>query len=99
VLVVGAARGDLRAPQFWVDKERLLLLRIVMPSRDDPETPTDIHFLDLQQQPRGVIAARIDVYRNGRLVMSEDYSNIETDMPLDAAWFDPARLSTPGPDR
>ncbi len=95
VLVVGAASGDLRAKQFWVDKERLLVLRILEPSRDDPHTPADIRFLDLRKQVRGVIAARIDVYRNDQLVMSEEYSDIETDIPLDAAWFDTAQLRTP----
>ncbi len=96
VLVVGAARGDLRPKQFWVDKERLLVLRILEPSHNDPTTPSDIRFLDLRKQTRGVIAARIDVYRQDRLVMSEEYSDIEIDMPLDAAWFDPSRLHTPG---
>jgi hypothetical protein len=95
VLVVGAARSDLRAKQFWVDKERLLVLRILEPSRNDPDTPSDIRFLDLRKQTRGVIAARIDVYRQDRLVMSEEYSDIEVDLPLDAAWFDPSRLQTP----
>ncbi len=95
VLVVGAEHDDLRSTQFWIDKERLLVLRIIMPARSDPQTPADIRFLDLRPQARGVIAARIDVYRGGRLVMSEEYSDIETDVPLDAAWFDPSRLSTP----
>ncbi|HEY2808436.1 MAG TPA: hypothetical protein VGI91_06550 [Steroidobacteraceae bacterium] len=95
VLVVGAERGDLRSTQFWVDKERLLVLRIIMPSRNEAQTPADIHFLDFRKQPRGMIAARIDVYRDERLVMSEEYSDIETDIPLEAAWFDASRLSTP----
>jgi hypothetical protein len=96
VLVVGAARNDLRPKQFWVDKKRLLVLRILEPSRNDPATPSDIRFLDLRKQARGVIAARIEVYRQDRLVMSEEYSDIEIDMPLDAAWFDPSKLQTPG---
>lgn len=96
VLVVGAARDDLRPKQFWVDKERLLVLRILEPSRNDPATPSDIRFLDLRKQTRGVIAARIDVYRQDRLVMSEEYSDIEIDMPLEAAWFDSSQLRTPG---
>jgi len=89
VFVVGADRGDLTSNQFWVDKERLLLVRIIAPS--------DIRFLDYQKQKRGVIAARIDVYRKDRLVMSEEYSAIESDIPLDEAWFDPSKLSAPTP--
>jgi hypothetical protein len=93
--VVGADRGDLASNQFWIDKERLLLVRIIAPSRTSPVVPSDIRFVDFQKQPRGVIAGRIDVYRQNRLVMSEEYSDIESDIPLDAAWFDPSRLRTP----
>jgi hypothetical protein len=95
VFVVGADRGDLGSNQFWVDKERLLLVRIIAPSRTQPQMPSDIRFLDFRIQPRGVIAARIDVYRQNRLVMSEEYSDIETDIPLDAASFDPSKLTAP----
>lgn len=94
VLVVGADTGDLRSTQFWVDKERLLAVRIIQPSRKDPAVSSDIRFLDYRNQRRGVIAARIEVYQSSRLVMAEDYSDIETDMPLDAAWFDPSKLVT-----
>lgn len=99
VFVVGAVRGDLASNQFWVDKEQLLLRRIIAPSRTSPAAPSDIRFLDYQKQARGVIAARIDVYREKRLVMSEEYSLIESDIPLDAAWFDALKLSTPEPKK
>lgn len=95
VHVVGADRGDTSSHQIWVDKERLLLLRILAPARNEPNVSSDIRFLDFRKQPRGMIAARIDVYRKDRLVMSEEYTDIETDKPLDAAWFDPSKLSTP----
>ena len=95
--VVGADRGDLASNQFWVDKERLLLVRIIAPSRTSPAAPSDIRFLGYRKQPRGWIAARIDVYRQNRLVMSEEYSEIESDVPLDPAWFDPSKLSAPTP--
>jgi hypothetical protein len=95
VVVVGADAGDLRSPQFWVDKERLLVLRIIQPSRKDPAALSDIRFLDFRKQRHGVIAARVEVHQLDRLVMSEDYSGIESDIPMDAAWFDPARLAHP----
>ena len=95
VLVVGAMKGDSASTQFWVDKERLLVLRIMQPDRKNPAKSSDIRFLDFRNQKRGVIAARIDVYQESRLVMSEEYSAIETDIPLDKAWFDPSKLTTP----
>lgn len=95
VYVIGAARGDPDSSQLWIDKERLLLVRIMQPAQDKSGASSDIRFMDFRTQPRGVIAARIDVYQQNRLVMSEEYSDIETDVPLEAAWFDPSRLSTP----
>ena len=71
------------------------MLRIMQPDRKNPAKSSDIRFLDFRNQKRGVIAARIDVYQESRLVMSEEYSAIETDIPLDKAWFDPSKLTTP----
>jgi hypothetical protein len=95
VYVVGADRGDLESSQFWIDKERLLLVRYIAPAKNQQAVSSDIRLLDYRILPRGAIAARIDVYQKNKLVMSEEYSDIETDMPLDAAWFDPSKLSTP----
>jgi len=78
-----------------VNKERLLVLRIIQPSRKDPAASSDIRFLDFRKQRHGVIAARVEVHQSGRLVMSEDYSGIESGIPLDAAWFDPSSLAHP----
>src|SRR5579862_2860846 len=72
VVVVGADTGDYDSTQFWVDQERMLVVRIIQPSRQDPATTSDIRFLDLRDQRRGVIAARIDVYQKNRLAMSEE---------------------------
>jgi len=95
VYAIGADRGDLAAKQVWIDAERLVVVRMILPSLRAPGEPSDVRFLDFRAVPRGWIAARIDVYRKNRLVMSEEYSEIETDTPLDAAWFDPSRLTTP----
>jgi len=93
--VIGADRGDPAAKQVWIDTERLVVVRMILPSQRAPGEPSDVRFLDFRAVPRGWIAARIDVYRRNHLVMSEEYSDIETDVPLDAAWFDPSKLTTP----
>jgi len=92
---IGADRGDLTTKQVWIDKERLVVVRMILPSLRAPGEPSDVRFLDFRAVPRGWIAARIDVYRKDRLVMSEEYSDIETDTSFDPAWFDPSTLTTP----
>ncbi len=40
VYVVGAEKGDTKSPQFWIDKERLLFVRLFEPARANPAKPT-----------------------------------------------------------
>src|SRR5437762_11894969 len=53
--VVGARAGDLRTRQFWVDKERLLFVRLLEPGQRDTTRTSDIRFNDY----RPVGAARV----------------------------------------
>jgi hypothetical protein len=89
VFVVGADKGDTSRKQFWVEKKRLLCVRIVQPDTRKPGAVADIRFLDYREQPHGWIAARIEVRHGETLAFSEEYSNIRTGLPLDAAIFDP----------
>src|SRR5215470_8231493 len=44
VYVFGAGRGDLKSKQFWVEKERLLFVRLVEPNPGDANKTQDIRF-------------------------------------------------------
>jgi hypothetical protein len=89
VYVVGADKGDVSSKQFWVEMRRLLCVRVIQPDTRKPGSLADIRFLDYRAQPRGWIAARIEVRHDDKLIFSEEYSNIVTGQPLDAALFDP----------
>jgi hypothetical protein len=89
VFVVGAGQGDLTSKQFWIEIKRLLCVRVIQPDTRNPGSLADIRFLDYRKQPRGWIAARIEVRHDDRLMFSEEYSDISTDKPLDAGLFDP----------
>lgn len=95
VYVVGAAPGDLTSPQFWVEKRRLLFLRIIQPDRRNPGQLDDIHFTGYREQPRGLIAARVEVYSQGKLTFTEDYTEIQTGLKLDPSRFDPENFISP----
>jgi hypothetical protein len=90
--VVGADKGDLQSKQFWVEKRRLLFVRIIEPDSRDPNRLDDIRFTDYRQLTRGLIAARVEVHSEGKLVFTEDYSEIQTDLKLDPAFFDPKQV-------
>jgi hypothetical protein len=94
VYVVGA-RGpdDLRSPQFWVDREHLLFVRLVQPVGDSERT-RDIRFLNYRSIGRTWIAPLVEMYEDGRLVLKEEYRHMRVDVPLDSALFDPAQFTT-----
>ena len=51
--VVGADKGDLKSKQFWVEKNRLLFVRLFEPTKDDPAKFHQILFEDYRQMSGG----------------------------------------------
>ncbi len=49
VYVVGADKGDLKSKQFWVEKKRLLFVRLLEPDRREPGKTADSRFLDYRK--------------------------------------------------
>ena len=92
--VVGAEKGDLKSKQFWVEKKRLLFVRIIEPDQEDPKVTEDTRFTDYRPAGKAFIAARVEVYHEGKLVFTEEYTEIKTGMKLDPATFDPAKFAT-----
>ena len=84
VYVVGAAKGDLHSKQFWVDKERLLFVRLLEPSRADSTKMDDTRFDDYRPLGGGWISALVESYSGGKLVQREEYSDIKADPPVPA---------------
>ena len=89
VYVVGAGAGDLKSKQFWIEKKRLLFVRLIQPDDRDPAKINDTRFTDYQQLPVGLVAARVEFFVNGKNVFSEIYSDIQANPKLDSVLFDP----------
>ncbi len=93
VYVVGAAKDDLQSRQFWVEKDTLLFVREMEPSRQDPKKIEDICFVDYRKLEGGWIAARVEVHADNKLIFSEEYSDIRGNVKLDPAAFDPKQFN------
>jgi hypothetical protein len=89
VYVVGAEKGDLKSKQFWVEKNRLLFVRLFEPARGDATKIQDIRFEDYREMAGGWVAARVEVHVDGKKVFSEEYTDIQCNAKLDPAVFDP----------
>jgi hypothetical protein len=86
VMVVGASRGDTTSRQFWVEKERQLFVRLVMPGA---RGRNDIRFDQYIRMSAGWIAIDVEQHVNGRLYLKEEYSDVRTNVTLDPALFLP----------
>jgi len=91
---VGASSpSDTTSPQFWIEKDRLVLVRMFVtfgPNRP----PLDVHLDSLVQTGGGWLATKVTMLNNGAPVQTEEYSDWKTGMALDQKLFDPASWST-----
>jgi hypothetical protein len=94
VYVVGADKGDLKSKQFWVEKDRLLFVRLIEASQGDPKKTEETRFEDYRQLSPGWIAARVELRIDDKKVFEEEYSEIQVNAKLDPALFDPKQFNS-----
>jgi hypothetical protein len=93
VYVVGAAKGDLQAKQFWVEKKRLLFVRLLVPNDQDSSKTDDTRFRGYKKLAGGWLSERVEFYVGGRNTFNEDYFDVKANAKLDSALFDPAKYT------
>jgi hypothetical protein len=91
VYVVGAARGDTMSKQFWVDRDRLLFVRMLDRGR---QGHTDVRFDHYVQTGGGWVATEVTQYVAGKRRLHEEYSDVRPNVSLSPALFDPREFTT-----
>jgi len=91
--VVGAARGDLTSKQFWVDTDALLFRRLI-DYNAARKISSDIRFEGYKRYGNAWVSERVKVYRDGKQVFQEDYSDVRVNPALDANLFIPEKWRT-----
>ncbi len=91
--VVGAAQGDLRAGQFWIDKERLVVIRVVRPTGPNGERISEVQFRRIEPLGDGWIAPEVVFLTDGERTLLEEYRDIRFGEEFDPGLFDPAAWS------
>jgi hypothetical protein len=89
--VVGAKAGDLRTRQFWIDKERLLFVRMLEPSRRDSTHVAETQFNRYRPYGRGWVAEEVLFLDAGRRTWLEQYADVRVDVSLPEGVFDVRR--------
>jgi hypothetical protein len=93
VAVVGALAGDTTSAQFWVDPERLVVVRIIQPIANGGRRDTRIG--KFSEGGPGLVEREINFFTNGTHDMKEEYTWIRSGVVLDPAIFMPGNTATP----
>jgi hypothetical protein len=91
VYVVGATRGDTTSKQFYIDRDRLLFLRVI---ENSPRGRIDTRYSDYVQYGGGWVATQVEQYVNGKRSVLERYSGVRVNPAISDALFDPKQWST-----
>ena len=98
IWVVGAAAGDTTSSQFWVDADSLLVERVIQrESRGTRTVVSDVRFGAYSDAGGYPVAKEMTVYRDGRLLLQQNYSDVRVNVALPPALFDPKKFSSPPP--
>jgi hypothetical protein len=91
---VGAASdSDTLSPQFWIDKDRLVVVRAML-SFTPNRPPFDIHLDNYVETGGGWLATKVTMLSGGVPRQIEEYSGWKTSVRLDRKLFAAATWST-----
>jgi hypothetical protein len=93
--VVGAPAGDSTTSQFWIDRDSLLVRRILQrDARGARPVVTELRFdgyIDVSGYP---VSFDVRFYRDGRMYFKEEYFEVKANVPIPPETFDPAKWRT-----
>ncbi|WP_439882469.1 outer membrane lipoprotein-sorting protein [Pontibacter sp. MBLB2868] len=90
--VVGTTDAqDNTTPQFWVDKERLYVVRVLTNPKG---TPRDVEMNNYQLIDNNWVATDIVFKTDGKLTLKEEYFNIRFPKKSSPSWFDPEQFES-----
>jgi hypothetical protein len=88
VWVIGTTTaGDTTSPQFWVEQERLVVVRMI--AAFNPSAPTDVGAVtltDYRPVAGGWLAVKVDI-KHGEVVQREEYSDWRGNVELSPDFF------------
>lgn len=94
VYVVGAKAGDLHSPQFWIDQKNLYFVRMLRPVGRDGAQTQETQFNKYQKLGGGWMSPEVIFLVDGKIVTTEEYSEMKANMTLDSKLFDPESFAT-----
>jgi outer membrane lipoprotein-sorting protein len=94
VYVVGAKAGDLHSAQFWIDQKNLYFVRMIRPAGKDGAQTQETQFNKYQKLGGGWMSPEVIFSVDGKVVTTEEYSELRANVALDPKLFDPQNFAT-----
>jgi hypothetical protein len=95
VIVVGALAGDTLSNQFWLEKRRMLLVRLLERNGADPRRPLDARVTGYERAGGGWLERTVRIFIGGQLSAVEDYTNVRINVALEPGLFQPIPYHLP----
>lgn len=95
VIVVGALAGDTVSNQFWLEKKRMLLVRLLERNGADPRRPLDARITGYQPAGGGWLERNVRILVGGQVSAVADYTNVRIDVALEPGLFQPVPYHLP----
>lgn len=94
VYVIGAKQGDLNVPQVWIDKKNLYFVRLIQLGGRDKKSVQETQFNKYEKAKGGWVSVEVKFFTDGKIVTTEEYSDVQADIALDRDLWNPEKWST-----
>ncbi len=95
VIVVGARYDEAGPNQFWLEKKRMVLVRLIEQNGADPARPLDAQIGEYEKAGKGWLEHSVRIFLGGQLTTIDDYSSVAVDGTLEPGLFEPLPYHLP----
>ncbi|MBO6522306.1 MAG: hypothetical protein JJ971_00645 [Balneolaceae bacterium] len=93
VYIIGATPGSLKKNQFWIDKEKLVTVRVIT-YLEERDFLWDVHFEDYLSLNNSWYAGTVKFYENNILTLVEEHINHQIIPTLPDTFFTPSNFGS-----
>lgn len=95
VYVLGAKQDDMNANQVWIDKKNLYFVRLIQLGGRDKKNVQETQFNKYEKvKGGGWVAIEVKFLTDGKLTMSEEYTDVQANPKLDPDLWNPEKWMT-----
>lgn len=95
VIVVGALAGDTTSNQFWLEKKRMILVRMIEQNGADVRRPLDARITGYKKAGNGWLETNVRMFLGGVLSTAAEYTIVRVNTVVEPGLFEPTPFRRP----